>query len=202
MSKRESGARCCWFDLGNVILFFDHERMFRQIAALCGVAVDRVRDAYTREGVGALYEAGKVSTDQLLARCSEWRGAPVRREDFVRAAGDIFVLNAPMVELIGELRQRGTRLVLLSNTSEAHMDWVRATYDFLGLFDALVLSYEVGAMKPDRSIYEAALRVSGVPAEECFYTDDIEAYVEAARAMGVDAHLYQDVPATRALMGL
>ena len=51
-------------------------------------------------------------------------------------------------------------------------------------FHDLVLSYEVKAMKPQPEIYQAALDMAGCRPEECFYTDDIAAYVEGAQADG------------------
>ena len=54
-------------------------------------------------------------------------------------------------------------------------------------FHHLILSYEIGAMKPQPAIYRAALQRAECLPSECFYTDDIAPYVEAARHMGIDA---------------
>ena len=54
-------------------------------------------------------------------------------------------------------------------------------------FDDLVLSYEVKAMKPSPLIYREAIARAQCRPEECFYTDDIAAYVEGARREGIDA---------------
>jgi putative hydrolase of the HAD superfamily len=58
-------------------------------------------------------------------------------------------------------------------------------------FHEQILSYEVGAMKPDPRIFERAIELAGCLPEECFYTDDIAEYVEAARRMGIDAVQFQ-----------
>jgi len=58
-------------------------------------------------------------------------------------------------------------------------------------FDDLVLSYEVRAMKPQPEIFQAAVARAGCRAEECFYTDDIAAYVDAARQMGIDGVVFE-----------
>jgi HAD superfamily hydrolase (TIGR01509 family) len=50
-----------------------------------------------------------------------------------------------------------------------------------------VLSYKVGALKPSPVIYSEALRLSQSEPYECFFTDDIPAYVEGARQAGIDA---------------
>ena len=76
---------------------------------------------------------------------------------------------------------------VLSNTNALHFEMLRESYGhLLRHFDDLVLSYEVRAMKPQPEIYQAAVECAGCLPEECFYTDDIAAYVAAARAMGID----------------
>lgn len=88
-----------------------------------------------------------------------------------------------MVERIA----RNYRLVLLSNTNALHFEMIRETYPLLRHFHSYVLSYEVKAMKPSPLIYRRAIEEARCRPEECFFTDDIEAYVEGARREGIDA---------------
>jgi HAD superfamily hydrolase (TIGR01509 family) len=64
---------------------------------------------------------------------------------------------------------------------------VRESYPLLRHFHDFVLSHEVKAMKPSPAIYREAIARAQCPPGECFFTDDIAAYVEAARAEGIDA---------------
>ena len=68
-------------------------------------------------------------------------------------------------------------------------------------FDEAVLSFEVGFMKPDARIFEEAVRRAGCAAEECFYTDDIDGYVAAARLCGIDAVRFTGYDALLEVMG-
>jgi HAD superfamily hydrolase (TIGR01509 family) len=87
---------------------------------------------------------------------------------------------------------RRYRLVLVSNTNALHFEMLRVTHaNLLRHFDELVLSYEIHAMKPRPEIYQAAVERAGCRPEECFYTDDIVAYVEAAKGMGIDAVAFE-----------
>jgi putative hydrolase of the HAD superfamily len=83
------------------------------------------------------------------------------------------------------------RLVLLSNTNAIHFEMIRENYPLLRHFHALVLSYEVGAMKPSPLFYAKAVEAAGCLPEECFFTDDIPEYVEGARRYGIDAVQFQ-----------
>ena len=60
----------------------------------------------------------------------------------------------------------------------------------LKLFDDLILSYKAGVAKPDPRIYEMSLKNLGVKPEEAIFIDDQERFVEAAKAVGMDAFLY------------
>jgi glucose-1-phosphatase len=81
--------------------------------------------------------------------------------------------------------------MMLSNTNALHFEMIRETYPLISHFDHYVLSYEVGAMKPSPRIYEEAIAHSGVKPDECFYTDDILAYVEGAQRAGLTAVQFQ-----------
>ena len=63
-------------------------------------------------------------------------------------------------------------------------------YPILHQFHHLVLSHEVQAMKPEPAIYAAALAEAQADPGECFFTDDIAAYVEGARQAGMQAEQF------------
>jgi putative hydrolase of the HAD superfamily len=178
------------FDLGNVLLRFSHERMVAQVAAECGRPPAWVKAWLIDGGRQWRFERGEVSEAEFAAELSRDSGQTVSVAAFRRALADIFVPNPPMEEYVRDLGGRGHRLVLLSNTCASHIAWIRERYTVLEPFDELVLSHEVGAMKPDAPIFRAALNAIGCPPGECFYTDDIPAYVTAGGEHGLDAELF------------
>lgn len=64
------------------------------------------------------------------------------------------------------------------------------------LVDAVVLSCETGCAKPDHRIYEAALRRLGAEPAEALFIDDTPGHVDAARSLGMTAHLHTDTTET------
>lgn len=106
-----------------------------------------------------------------------------------RAGCDIFTLNHALTPLVAHLAAAGHRLGVLSNTSESHWKFVTDGHYWLlpGPFEQFVLSFEQRAMKPERSIYEAAIERAGVPAREIFFCDDRSENVAGALAAGMDA---------------
>ena len=193
--------RTCLFDMGNVLVFFSHDRMCEQLGRLGDCSTDDMRQWLIDSGVQWNYERGRLSPTQF----HEWFKSKTDREvsfdDLVRAASDIFWLNEPIVPVLDQLKSRGLRLVLLSNTCITHFEWVRDHYDVLQRFDACVTSCGAGAIKPDPAIYEAALREIGCDPDECFYTDDIPKYVAAGRQHGLFAEVFTDVPSLLGHLG-
>lgn len=184
--------RTCLFDMGNVLLFFSHDRMCAQMGALCGRTAAQVREIVMDSGLQARFECG-LPPEEYHRLFEEAIGARVDFEDLLRAHSDIFWPNTDLVPVLDALQTRGIRLVLLSNTDSAHFAFCRRTYDVLSRFDDFVVSYRVGAMKPADEIYRAAIEVIGCDPHECFYTDDIAGYVERARTFGLEAETYTSV---------
>lgn len=182
--------RTLLFDMGNVLLHFSHEKMCAQMGALCGRTGDDLRRDLLESGRQLDFERGRYTGDEFHAWFEEHAGQRVCRDRLALAASEIFLLNTPMLPILDGLKRHGYRLVLLSNTSVYHFEHVRRQFDILDRFDAFVLSYEAGAVKPEPAIFEAALRAIDCPPSQCFYTDDIPAYVETGRAFGLDAEVF------------
>jgi HAD superfamily hydrolase (TIGR01509 family) len=99
-----------------------------------------------------------------------------------------------MYELIRDLRGRGVRTALLSNS------WGPAGYprhDFPELFDAVVISGEVGMRKPEPRIFRHAAALLDVEPEHCVFVDDVEANVKAAIGCGMTGVHHTEPALTR-----
>jgi putative hydrolase of the HAD superfamily len=91
------------------------------------------------------------------------------------------------------VRQAGLRTALLSNS------WGMDDYPrhlFPGMFDAVVISGEVGMRKPEERIFMHAAGLLGLAPEECVFIDDLEINVTAAEAVGMTAVLHTEPAAT------
>jgi len=192
-----------YLDLGNVLFRFDRDRAFRQMAAVCGVDPDAVRVAVLGaaraptgpSGGGSLHEALERGTIDWAGFHTEFSRRTGTRSDpasLAEAASDMFTLAVDMLPVLAALERIGCPTGILSNTSAVH--WrhlIRGGYAILpGRFTHHVLSYEVGAMKPDRAIFTAAATLAGVPPPRIFFCDDLPEHVAAARAAGWDAEVF------------
>lgn len=189
--------RTCIFDLGNVLVFFSHDLMVKNVADVSGAPEDVVRRFLFDEGYQKAIETGRLTEEQFHQTFQSETGHAVDFDALRHAVGNIFTLNPPMVPLLEDLRAAGIRLILLSNTCQTHIEFVRQHWSFLDLFDGITTSWEVGAVKPETPIYESALAQAQCPPADCFFTDDIEDYVQQAAAMGIQAHVFKDAATTR-----
>jgi 2-haloacid dehalogenase len=88
------------------------------------------------------------------------------------------------IEIMKRLKKAGYQLYGLSNWSAETFPIARQKYDFFNLLDDIVISGEVGAVKPEPEIFEIILARNGKAASECLFIDDALPNVEAARELG------------------
>jgi 2-haloacid dehalogenase len=94
---------------------------------------------------------------------------------------------AGTVAVLDELAARGRRLYALTNFSHETWPVARARFGFLGRFEDVVVSGEVGMVKPDPRIYRLAIERCRLEPARTVFVDDLPANVEAARAEGLHA---------------
>lgn len=184
--------RTLLFDLGNVLLYFSHDQMFRQVGDLCGWSGERVRGLFLEHDLITEFECGRLSRTEFHRRLESLTGREMDSRRLMRALSNIFQPNESLLIRLDQFQSAGLRLVLLSNTNAAHISFIKKQFDVLSKFDDMILSYEVGAMKPDPVIYAAALKAIQCDPNECLYTDDIAENVERARGFGLQAEVFID----------
>ena len=182
--------KTCFFDMGNVLVHFSHEKMCQNIASLCGWSQPDTKKFLLDEGRQWKLERGEVTEEQFHHEFCSATGKALNIDELRHAAADIFWLNESIVPVLHQLKSAGMRLVLLSNTSITHLNFIERNFRVLELLDDRVTSFEAGAIKPEDRIFEVALSKAQCEPHECFYTDDIEAYILKAATFGIEARLY------------
>ncbi len=161
-----------------------------------------LRGAYTPDGEGNpvhALERGECTPEEfersLAARIVRLDGGQVPAEGLLARMFAAALPSAAMHDLLRQLRRAGVRTCLLSNSWGA-VDYPRE--EFPVLFDAVVISAEVGMRKPEETIFRHAAGLIGLPPEECVFIDDIQANVSAAEAVGMTGVLHTEPGATAA----
>ena len=102
------------------------------------------------------------------------------------------------VAILRELKARGTPLYALSNWSREMFPHAEEKYDWLELFDGIVVSGRVEMVKPERDIFDYLLTTYDLRASDLIFIDDHEPNVVAARSYGIAAHHFRGAAALRA----
>ena len=178
-----------YFDLGNVLLYFDHDLAFRSMARIAGVTPQRMRQVVMDTDLQIQYETGLISGDQFIDAIAQSLGRSVDTREMLRAAADMFIPNHQVLPVLERVAGLGIPIGLLSNTCEAHWQWILEQQypQVAGRFEPVILSFEVQSMKPDPLIYQVATEKAGCDPAGIFFTDDRLDNVEAARRAGWQA---------------
>lgn len=193
----------CIFDIGNVLVRFEPGRAERNLARLGDVSNAKAREI---SALGSVYERGGLERGEFLGRVRGILGHAGPDEDLVRAWQEMFSPNVPMWELVEKLHGKHP-LYLLSNTNCLHHEYLVREYPIFEKFADGVFSYRARMSKPERGIFELAIRQFGVDPQTTAYIDDLGANVEAARAAGLlafqyDPDAHEDLVATLRAQGL
>jgi len=186
------------FDLGNVILPFEH----RQIAVKLH-DVSEMKDRFTpddlfsflydrKQGFVNPYEEGRISSLDFFAELKDSYELELEFEEFKDIWNNIFEENPEVNAIITQLKNKGYPIFLLSNTNELHFSYVVEHYPIVRSLDEWILSYKVGARKPKPEIYDAVFEETDIARSETLYIDDINAYVVAAKTYGLQALHFKD----------
>jgi len=181
-----------YFDLGNVLLFFDHNLAFRKMSKLAGISSEQMRALVMDTNLQIEYETGRITGLQFVSKISDAIGRELDAYDMLNAAADMFVPNPQILPVLNRVKAMGIPMGLLSNTCEAHWNWINELNypQAAGWFSPVILSYEVGSMKPDFPIYHEAQRLSGFEPNQIFFTDDRHDNIEAALKLGWNAEVF------------
>jgi glucose-1-phosphatase len=179
------------FDLGRVLIHFDFQKGYRAMEGLCPYPAAEIPRRLAGTGLVERFETGLIAPREFVEEMRRRLELKADYDQFSTIWSSIFTDILIPEEMLARLA-RNYRLVLVSNTNALHFAMIREAYaDMLRHFHSLVLSYEVRAMKPAPEIFQAAIERAECRPEECFYTDDIAVYVEAAKRMGIDGVVFE-----------
>ncbi len=183
-------------DLGNVILYFDHNIIYRSIGEYTGFSADQTRAVIDSTTIHLDYEYGAVTdlefykTILSLFKLSEKK---LPFDKFCRIWCAIFSPNHAFIDTLSVLSQT-MDTALISNTNSLHYSYIQTKFPYITqLFGAnTILSHKTGLRKPDRRMFEQAVKMMGVTYNQCVYVDDIPEYVNTARELGMCAIVYRN----------
>src|SRR3989338_2170720 len=141
ITRKARKIKCIMFDLGDVIVKNNPDKVCRRLAKSCPLTPDEVA-WFAPEEVHELIDTGKMSSRELYLLAVKNLGLKrVSQKKFEQIFGDMFTNNIPVQKIAKKLIDN-YRLVLVSNTNEIHFQNIRKNFPIIKIFDAIVLSYE------------------------------------------------------------
>jgi putative hydrolase of the HAD superfamily len=192
--RTSNGVKAIIFDLGNVLIDFDHIIAAKRISRFCKKSPEEIFELFFDSELTSLFEEGKISAKDFFLKVKEVLNLKIEYDEFVPIWNDIFFLtekNKAACALAGELKKY-YKLIVLSNINILHFEYIKKTFPILNTF-RIITSYELGFRKPQNQIYQKVLEILNTPAYECFYTDDRTELVESAKKLGIQAFVFKDI---------
>ena len=183
------------FDLGRVLVDFDHRISARKIAAYSDKNEEEILKLFFDSPVTAEFEAGKSTPQEFFLRIKEMLSLRMSYEEFVPAWNEIFSFsekNRQVYTLALKLKKR-YKTALLSNVNLLHFEYIKKTFPILDAFHAVITSFEAGCVKPSACIYNSALKLLESSPAQTFYTDDREELILSARELGIRGFTFKGV---------
>jgi FMN phosphatase YigB (HAD superfamily) len=188
------------FDLGKVLVDFDYTIAARKIAARSAGAPQDLHAFLGSSPLLVEYESGRLTRQKFYEAVRDAIGFHGDLAEFGGYFAEIFSEMTGTIALQAELRQRGFKSYIFSNTNDLAIEHVRRDFPFFANFDGYILSYEIGAMKPQPEIYAAMEKMCGRSGADLIYLDDRAENIAAGAAHGWRAILHESPEKTRAML--
>jgi len=194
----ESRVTVAVFDIGNVLLHWDprllYRKLFKDEATMEWFLAEVCSPSFNLE-----LDAGRPFSEAIADLTGRF---PDYAEE-IRAYDDRWLettrgLMTDSAEILQTLRSNDVRNYAITNFSAEKFSMVRAIYPILAGFDGIVVSGEDYVVKPDPAIYRLLLGRYGLAAADCLFIDDSAKNVAGARAVGMQAHLFESASGLRA----
>ncbi|MBU1998899.1 MAG: HAD family phosphatase [Candidatus Omnitrophota bacterium] len=180
------------FDLGMVILDFDHWRGVKRIALLTDKPAQQLYDFFFDSKLTGIFESGKVLPEVFFRRVKKNLRLRISYKEFLHCWNDIFFLseeNKKTCAIAQGLKEK-YKLAILSNVNILHLNYIKKNFPVFDIFDHVFASCQMGAVKPQASIYTATLKALQVKSCESFYVDDRPELIKRARSLGMHAYVF------------
>lgn len=189
------GIKNILFDLGGVLVDLKKQNCIQAYEKLGFNDINDYLGDYGQKGPFRELEEGAITPEIFFEKVREH--IPNASDEDITHAFREFLIGMPLykLEMLQKLKERGYRLMLLSNTSSLLFSYICEQYfTQQGLtvddyFTDLFLSYELKALKPDPAIFDMVIRNSGILPDETLFIDDSQENLDIAATFGFETYL-------------
>lgn len=175
------------FDLGNVIVDIDFNRVLGAWSDLSRVPLASLKQSFKMGDAFHQHERGEISDEAFAEALCQEMDLSLSYAQFSHGWQAVFVALRPeVIDIMHKLREQGHRVVVLSNTNRLHTTfWPEEYPEIRQAADHIYLSQDLGMRKPEARIYQHVLRQEGFSASDAVFFDDNADNIEGARQLGL-----------------
>jgi putative hydrolase of the HAD superfamily len=180
------------FDYGKVLTLPPTPADWNSMAAVFGVSADALQNPYW--GLREDYDRAVYNAESYWRTVADQLGKQIADKDIEQLVAldnaQWTKENPEMLAFAWRAQAAGLKISILSNMQSDMLAAMRQKLAWLDRFDAQIYSCEIGAIKPEPKSYHVALKALGVAAAESVFFDDKQVNVDGARAVGMQAALF------------
>jgi len=179
------------FDLDGVYFPNGKANFMKSITGL-GVSDDEFKRVFAKsDQMNKEYKLGKLSDEQFWTWAkNEWK-LSISWQEIVALMIDGYDVDENIVSIVKKCRELGYKTAICTSNFPSRINGLQKKFGFLDNFDVKVISYQIGANKPDRKIYESLVRIADVLPNEIVFADDNEESVKNSKLTGITTFFYE-----------
>ncbi|BAI73009.1 2-haloacid dehalogenase [Azospirillum sp. B510] len=186
------------FDVGQVLIEWDPRHLYRELFDGYEDLMEDFLDRVCTPAWNLEQDRGRPWAEAVALLTAEHPDCA----ELIRAYDDMWERMVPgpipgTADILAELKARGVPVYAITNFSVEKFELTRKRFDFLNSFDGLIVSGQERLVKPDPAIYRLFVDRYDLEASDCYFIDDNPDNVEAAKSVGMSAHLFAGAEALR-----
>jgi 2-haloacid dehalogenase len=195
-SAAVAACKAAVFDLGGVLIHWDPRLLYRKMLP-SEAAVEQFLSTVCTSEWNAQQDAGRPLGDGVAELVARFPDQALLVEAWRDRLAEMVLPISGSVELLRELHQREIPLYVLSNWGSEEFEAIRGLFPFLEWFRGILISGDVGVVKPDPQIFGLLVREHRLNPVEVAFIDDHRPNVEAARRLGFQSVLFSSAAELR-----
>ena len=180
------------FDIGGVLIHFDHKKICRKLERYSEYSKEEIYKMIFKSNLIEKYDTGKISNPEFNREAHKIINSTNRK--IAIDWHDTYRKNLDVNKLVLKLKNNGYRLLILSNTDKLSFNFLKKKFrEITKPFDGFILSYKIRHRKPERKIFEEAIKLSRCNPDEIIFIDDKKENIEVANKLGINGIHFQNI---------
>ena len=180
------------FDLDGVFFKEDSFNNFKNTISVLSNNPEIIDDVFHGEMMIS-FKKGEISEENYWEYVRNVLKIDISNEEIFKKLRESYNTNKEILNIINTIKKTNLLTCICSNNFISRIRELDKKYNFLGLFDIKILSYEVGFLKPQKEIFQELINSCGLRPDEILYSDDNEKKLIGAEDLGITTFVFNSI---------